>query len=66
MEQLIPTSIGLIGKNYTRFGETLNENMLHLLENFANTNAPNNSLKVCFGTTQQIVNLKFMITVYGV
>tara|TARA_X000001036_G_scaffold7654_3_gene6889 strand:- start:6950 stop:7861 length:912 start_codon:yes stop_codon:yes gene_type:complete len=36
------TSIGLIGKNYTRFGETLNENMLHLLENFANATAPNN------------------------
>lgn len=36
------TSIGLIGKNYTRFGEILNENMLHLLENFANTNAPSN------------------------
>lgn len=36
------TSIGLIGKNYTRFGETLNENMLHLLENFANTSAPTN------------------------
>ena len=27
------TSLGLIGKNYTRFGETLNENLLHLLEN---------------------------------
>lgn len=36
------TSIGLIGKNYTRFGETLNENMLHLLENFANSSAPTN------------------------
>ena len=36
------TSIGLIGKNYTRFGEILNENMLHMLENFANTNAPSN------------------------
>ncbi len=36
------TSIGLIGKNFTRFGETLNENMLHMLENFANSNAPNN------------------------
>jgi len=36
------TSIGLIGKNYTRFGETLNENMLHLLENFANGTAPTN------------------------
>ena len=36
------TSLGLIGKNYTRFGETLNENLLHLMENFANTNAPSN------------------------
>jgi hypothetical protein len=36
------TSISLIGKNYTRFGEILNENMLHLLENFANGTAPNN------------------------
>ena len=36
------TSIGLIGKNYTRFGETLNENMLHLLEHFANATAPSN------------------------
>ena len=36
------TSIGLIGKNYTRFGETLNENMLHLLEHFANSSSPSN------------------------
>ena len=36
------TSIGLIGKNYTRFGEILNENMLHMLENFANGSAPTN------------------------
>ena len=36
------TSIGLIGKNYTRFGEILNENLLHLLENFSSGTAPNN------------------------
>jgi hypothetical protein len=36
------TSINLIGKNYTRFGEILNENMLHMLENFANGTAPAN------------------------
>jgi len=36
------TSIGLIGKNYTRFGESLNENVLHLLENFASSTAPTN------------------------
>lgn len=36
------TSINLIGKNYSRFGEILNENMLQLLENFANSTAPSN------------------------
>ena len=36
------TSLPLIGKNYTRFGEILNENLLHLLENFANGTAPSN------------------------
>ncbi len=36
------TSINLIGKNYSRFGEILNENMLQLLENFANATAPSN------------------------
>ncbi len=36
------TSISLIGKNYTRFGEILNENFLHLLENFASGTAPTN------------------------
>lgn len=36
------TSIALIGKNYTRFGEVLNENLLHLLENFASATAPSN------------------------
>ena len=36
------TSLTLIGKNYTRFGEILNENQLQLLENFANGTAPSN------------------------
>ena len=36
------TSLSLIGKNYTNFGEVLNENQLHLLENFANGSAPSN------------------------
>jgi len=34
------TSIGLIGRNYTGYGETQNENFLLLLENFANSNPP--------------------------
>jgi len=36
------TSLKLIGKNYNRFGEYLNENLLNLLENFAGASAPDN------------------------
>tara|TARA_B100001094_G_scaffold86263_1_gene82619 strand:+ start:4555 stop:5475 length:921 start_codon:yes stop_codon:yes gene_type:complete len=36
------TSLSLIGKNYTNFGELLNEDLLHMLENFANASAPTN------------------------
>lgn len=38
------SGISLIGKNYTGFGEVLNENLVGLLENFANTTPPSNSL----------------------
>ena len=34
------TSLGLVGRNYTGYGETQNENFLFLLENFANDNPP--------------------------
>ena len=34
------TSIGLLGRNYTGYGEVQNENFLHLLENFSNTTSP--------------------------
>lgn len=34
------TSVGLLGKNYVGYGETQNENFIHLLENFANASAP--------------------------
>ena len=53
------TSLGLIGKNYTRFGETLNENLLHLLENFADTNAPSNPSEgqLWYDTTNSLLKL---------
>lgn len=35
------TSISLIGRNYTGFGESINENFVKILENFANSSAPN-------------------------
>jgi len=34
------TNITLVGKNFTGYGEILNENYIRMLENFANTTAP--------------------------
>lgn len=39
------TDLTLIGKGYAGFGERLNENLVKLLENFANTTAPANKIK---------------------
>jgi hypothetical protein len=39
------TSITLIGRNVTSFGEALNENLVKLLENFASSSAPESALK---------------------
>lgn len=36
------TSLALIGKNTSRFGEFLNENLVHILENFASGTGPVN------------------------
>lgn len=45
--QLDTTSsdLTLIGRNYSGFGEVLNENFIQLLENFANTSAPVNPIR---------------------
>jgi len=39
------TSLTLIGRNVTSFGEALNENFIKLLENFASASAPESALK---------------------
>ena len=39
------TDISLFGKGYAGFGEKLNENFVKILENFANTSAPNNKVQ---------------------
>ena len=39
------TDLALFGKGYAGFGERLNENLVKLLENFANTSAPANKQK---------------------
>jgi hypothetical protein len=36
----VSTSINLVGRNYTGYGELQNENFVYLLENFANTSPP--------------------------
>lgn len=39
------TSLTLIGRNYPNYGTALNENFLHLLENFASPNSPSNPIE---------------------
>jgi hypothetical protein len=39
------TDLALVGRNYTGYGEFLNENFIKLLENFSNPNEPNAPLR---------------------
>lgn len=41
----LSTDLTLIGKNYSGFGEALNENFIKLLENFANVSKPSNPIR---------------------
>jgi hypothetical protein len=49
------TNLTLIGRNYTGFGELLNENFIKLLENFSNTASPSSPLRgqLWYDTTAQ-------------
>jgi len=48
------TDLTLIGKNATGYGVFVNDNFVHILENFANTSQPNNPIigQLWFDTTQ--------------
>jgi hypothetical protein len=50
----LSTDLTLIGKNYSGFGESLNENFIKLLENFSSTRAPEYPLRgqVWFDTAE--------------
>ena len=50
----LTTDITLIGKNYSGFGESLNENFIKLLENFASTSRPDNPIRgqIWFDTSE--------------
>ena len=49
------TDLTLIGKNVAGYGEFINENLIKLLENFANTSEPNNPItgQLWFDTAQK-------------
>ena len=54
------TSISLMGRNLQDFGEILNENLLHILENFANASSPGNPVEgqLWYDTTTGVDQLK--------
>ena len=49
------SSLTLVGRNYTGFGEAVNENFIKLLENFSNTTAPSTPItgQLWFDTLEQ-------------
>lgn len=53
------TSIGLIGRNYTGYGEIQNENFVFLLENFSNANPPARPIKgqAWFDSVNMLLNV---------
>lgn len=54
------TSLGLPGRDLQSYGETVNENFLHLLENFANNDSPRNPVEgqLWYDTTTGVDQLK--------
>lgn len=53
------TSLGLVGRNYTGYGETQNENFIFLLENFADESPPPRPLagQTWYNTTTKAINV---------
>ena len=50
------SDLTLIGRNYSGFGEFLNENFIKLLENFSSADEPIQSLEVNYGMTHPKTN----------
>lgn len=53
------TSLGLLGRNYTGYGEIQNENFIFLLENFANENPPRRPMpgQLWYDSTEKRINI---------
>lgn len=58
------TNLGLLGKNYTAYGEVMAENLVKLLENFASPAAPDKPMfgQLWFKTTENVV---YIYTQFG-
>lgn len=58
------TSLSLIGKNYPNYGQLLNEDLVHLLENFANSEAPGAPLpgQIWWDTSARVLKLNTAAT----
>lgn len=56
---LTSTSITLIGKNYSGYGESLNENLVHILENFSHSTSPSSPIsgQLWYDTGTKILKL---------
>jgi microcystin-dependent protein len=54
------TTLSFPGKNFTGYGQAVSENFLHLLENFANSNAPERPVEgqLWYDTTEGVDQLK--------
>lgn len=44
-ENTTSTSLSLVGRNFSNYGTSFAKNFVHLLENFASPNSPNNSIE---------------------
>lgn len=55
------TNLTFVGKNYSGYGEVVNENFLKLLENFANTTQPSRPIlgQLWFDSSPDVQSLKF-------
>jgi len=57
----ITTNLTFVGRNYSGYGEIVNENLLKLLENFSNTTAPSKPIQgqLWFNNTTQQLNVSY-------
>jgi hypothetical protein len=55
------TSLTLVGRNYSNYGQIMTNNLVHLLENFASTSAPGNPLngQIWWNTTLNALQIYY-------